>query len=136
MSDKTIKVLVVEPMKPCRVQEIDGSLESMQAIVGGYIETVSPFTEPVSIVCNEEGKLQGLPLNRPLVDQHGVPYDFLCGTFFLAGVEGEHFVSLTDDQIRVYKSIYDNVMVLTAEKELPQATKSTEKKKGGHPHER
>jgi len=136
MSDKTIRVLVVEPMKPCRVEEIGRNLEAMQAVVGGYIEEVTPFTEPVAIVCNEEGKLKGLPINRPLVDRHGVPYDFLHGTFFLAGVEGEHFISLTDDQIRVYKSIYDNMMVLTAEKESSQPAKSAEKKKGGHPHER
>lgn len=132
MSDKTITVLVVEPMKPCRVQEIGGDLESMQAIVGGYIEEVTPFTDPVAIVCNEEGKNQGLPLNRPLTDRHGVPYDFLCGTFFIAGVEGEHFVSLADDQIRTYKELYDNMVVLTAEKEA----KSTEKKRGGNSHER
>ncbi len=132
MDDKTLKVLVVEPMKPCRVQEISDTLEAMQAVVGGYIEEVTPFTEPVAIVCNEAGKLQGLPFNRPLVDRHGVPYDTLCGTFFVAGVQGEHFVSLTDDQIRVYKSIYDNMMVLTAEKDA----KSTEKKKGGNSHER
>lgn len=129
---RTITVLVVEPMKPCRVQEISSDLESMQAIVGGYIEEVMPFREPVAIVCNEEGKNQGLPLNRPLTDRHGVPYDFLCGTFFIAGVEGEHFVSLTDAQIRTYKELYDNMVVLTAEKEA----KPTEKQKGGKNHER
>lgn len=73
MSGK-IQVLVVEPMKPCRVQEIPDTLEAMQAIVGGHIETVTPFTEPVAIVCNEEGKLQDLPINRPLVDRNGLPY--------------------------------------------------------------
>ncbi len=52
MDDKTIKVLVVEPMQPCRVQEIGDTLEAMQAIVGGYIEAVTPFTDPVAIVCN------------------------------------------------------------------------------------
>lgn len=131
-SSRTITVLVVEPMKPCRVQEIGGDLESMQAIVGGYIEEVTPFNEPVAIVCNEEGKLNGLPLNRPLTDRHGIPYDFLRGTFFIAGVEGEHFVSLTDDQIRTYKELYDNMVVLTAEKDA----KSAERKKGGNSHER
>ena len=131
MSGK-IKVLVVEPMNPCRMEEIDHSLESMQTIVGGCIEEVTPFTDPVAIVCNEEGKMLGLPFNRPLVDRHGLPYDILRGTFFIAGVQGEHFVSLTDDQIRCYKELYDNMMVLTAEKEL----KSTGKKKGGNSHER
>lgn len=115
MSDK-IKVLVVEPMQPCRVQEISTGLESMQAIVGGYIEEVTPFTDPVAIVCNEQGKMQGLPFNRPLVDRHGLPYDVLCGTFFIAGVEGEHFISLTEEQIQKYKNLYDNMAVLTAER--------------------
>ena len=113
MSDETIKVLVVEPMKPCRVAEIPDKLEVMQAIVGGYIQEVAPFAEPVVIVCNEEGKLQDLPYNRPLVDRNGVPYDILCGTFFLAGVEGEHFVSLTDQQIPQYKEFYNNIMVIS-----------------------
>lgn len=135
MSDKTIKVLVVEPMKPCRVAEISDQLETMQAIVGGYIEAVTPFTDPAAIICNEEGKLQGLPYNRPLVDRNGLPYDILCGTFFIAGVEGENFVSLTDDQIRVYKDLYDNMMVLTAEKE-PSKEKNARQKKGPHHQER
>lgn len=135
MDDKTIKVLVVEPMKSCRVAEIPDKLEVMQAIVGGYIQEVAPFTEPVVIVCNEEGKLQDLPYNRPLLDRNGLPYDIVCGTFFIAGVQGEHFASLTDDQIRVYKSLYDNVVVLTAEKEPPKG-RDTGQKKGSHHQER
>lgn len=45
-------ILVVEPMKKPTIQEIDGSLESMQRIVGGDIEAVYPFDDPVAIVCN------------------------------------------------------------------------------------
>lgn len=45
-----------------KVIEIDGSLESMQKIVGGYIETF-PLDGPILIVLNEEGKLMNLPLN-------------------------------------------------------------------------
>ena len=120
MSDK-IRVLVVEPGKPCQAREIDGSLEAMQALVGGYIEAVTPFAESIAIVCNEEGKLRGLPCNRPLMDRHGMPYDILCGTFFIAGVDGERFVSLTEEQIQRYKDLYDNVMVLTAERPENQA---------------
>ena len=124
MSDK-IKVLVVEPMKPCWVEAIDHSLEAMQAIVGGYIEEVTPFNDPVAIVCNEEGKLQGLPFNRPLVDRSGAPYDILCGTFFIAGVQGEHFVSLTEEQIGRYKNLYDNLMVIAGDKDRDAGKIST-----------
>ena len=68
-----MKVLVVEPQKPCRVQEIN-SLADMQRIVGGDIEAVYPFQEPVALVCNSEGKLLGLPMNRPLLDEDRLPY--------------------------------------------------------------
>ena len=134
-SERTIRALVVEPMKPCRVQEFPDTLEAMQKIVGGYIQAVYPFPEPVAVVCNEEGKMLGLPYNRPLMDENGLPCDILCGTFFIAGVDGEHFISLTEEQIAKYRSLYDNVMVFTVQKEMPQSEKSKHKKKG-NPHER
>ena len=135
MSDNTIRVLVVEPMKPCEVREIR-DLDDMQKIVGGNIEAVYPFTDPVAVVCNAEGKNLDLPYNRPLCDRSGIPYDILCGTFFIAGAGTEDFVSLTDEQIRSYKELYDNVMVITAEKETPSKKHSQSKKKRGTQHER
>ena len=39
-------------MKKPTIQEIDGSLESMQRIVGGDIEAVYPFDDPVVLVWN------------------------------------------------------------------------------------
>ena len=116
-----MKVLVVEPMKPCEVREIPDTLEAMQAIVGGYIQAVYPFQEEVAVVCNEEGRNLDLPFNRPLIDESGLPYDIVCGTFFMAGFSGEHFVSLTEEQIQKYKVLYDNVVVLTAERPENQA---------------
>ena len=53
----------------------------------------------MAVVCNEEGKNLGLPFNRPLLDEHGLPYDIICGTFFVAGLGAEDFASLTDEQI-------------------------------------
>lgn len=116
-----MKVLVVEPMKPCEAREIPDTLEAMQAIVGGGIEATYPFAEPVAVICNAEGKGLDLPYNRPLVDESGLPYDIVCGTFFLARVEGEHFASLTEEQLQKYKVLYDNVVVLTAERPENQA---------------
>lgn len=111
MSDK-IKVLVVEPEKPSQVQEVPDELKALQALVGGNIDAVYPFDESVAVVFDREGKIKALPFNRPLLDDLGEPYDILCGTFFITGVSGENFVSLTDDQIRRYKELYDNVMVV------------------------
>ena len=65
-----MKVLVVEPLKPCYVREIEG-LQAMQEIVGGHIEAIYPYEEQVAVIANEEGKLLGLPYNRPLLDEHG-----------------------------------------------------------------
>ena len=134
-----MKVLIVEPMKPCYVREISG-LNDMQEIVGGHIEAIYPFKEQVAIIANEEGKILGLPFNRPLSDERGVPYDIVCGTFFLAGLGAEDFVSLTDEQIQRYKSLYDNVQVLpvrTATREQGRIVGDQHiKKKGKSDHER
>ena len=99
-----MRVIVVEPKKKPMVRDIDAGLESMQKIVGGPIEAVYPFDEPVALICNEEGKLLNLPLNRALRDQDGSVYDIISGTFFLcaASPDSEHFESLTDQQVKTY----------------------------------
>lgn len=134
-----MKVLVVEPQKPCRVQEIE-SLPDMQQLVGGDIEAVYPFQEPVALVCNSEGKLLGLPMNRPLLDKDYLPYDIIRGTFFVAGLGQQDFVSLTDEQIQRYKSLYDNMQILpvrTAAGEQGRIVGDQHiKKKGKIDHER
>ena len=121
-------------MTPPTVQEIDGSLESMQKIVGGYIQAIYPFDDPVAIVCNDEGKLLGLPMNRALTDDHGVPYDIVCGTFFITGVGCEDFISLTEQQIEKYQKKYANEMVFSVPVR-PEPQKNHPKKEK-HEHER
>ena len=134
-----MKVLVVEPQKPCRVQEIE-SLADMQQLVGGDIEAVYPFQELVAVVCNADGKALGLPMNRPLLDKDYLPYDIIRGTFFIAGLGQEDFISLTDEQIQRYKSLYDNVQTLpvrTATGEQGRIVGDQHiKKKGKIDHER
>jgi len=112
-----MKILVVEPMKEPYAKEIQGTLEEMQAIVGGYIQAVYPFEDPVAVVCNDEGKLMGLPYNRLLRDDSGRPYDVLCGTFFVAGLGEENFTSLPDRLMEKYKAMYSKEMLLPFPKE-------------------
>ncbi len=101
-----MKVLVIEPGKCSEEKEIGGSLADMQQLVGGYIQVVYPFAEEVALVCNEEGKLQGLPLNRALRDSEGELYDIISGTFFLcaAPADSENFESLTEEQVKRYSA--------------------------------
>ena len=130
---KQMRILVVEPTKDPYVKEIDGSLESMQSVVGGYIQAVSPFEDPtVVLVCNEDGKIVGLPENRFLRDSTGRPYEIIHGTFFLAQGCGEEFCSLTDKQIQTYTRLYTNekLFVMQRGKVLNQP------KKGKSTHER
>ena len=99
-----MRVIVVEAKKKPMVQDIGSDLESMQKIVGGSIEAVYPFADSVALICNEEGKLLNLPLNRALRDDDGEVYDIISGTFFLCAAppDSEHFESLTDQQVKTY----------------------------------
>ena len=104
-----MKILKIEPGKPPEPTEIDGSLASMQALVGGTIQAIYPFSEPVAIICNDEGKLLGLPPNRALRHPRtGEVYDILCGTVFLCGAPPEEgtFQSLSDAQIERYRQAF------------------------------
>ena len=105
MPDAAMRVLVVEPERRPEIREIDGSLESMQKIVDGYIQAMYPFDNSVALVCNDEGKLLNLPANRGLRDENGRIYDIVCGTFFICGAPAgsDHFVSLTPEQIERYR---------------------------------
>lgn len=109
-----MKVVVVEPMKKPYVQEIDGSLASMQKLVGGTIQAVYPFEDAVALICNDEGKLLNLPYNRFLYDDQKQPYDVICGTFFVVGLGKENFKSLTIQQIRTYSDMYSREFILPA----------------------
>ena len=100
-----MRILLIKPGEvPCPA-EIAPTLEAMQSVVGGPIQAVYPFAEPVALICHEEGKLLGFPLNRALrhPDSHEI-YDVIAGTFFLCGAppESEHFESLTEEQMERY----------------------------------
>ena len=100
-----MRILVVEPERRPAVKEIDGSLKTMQNIVGGYIQAIYPFDDSVALVANDDGKFMNLPANRGLRDKNGKIYDIVCGTFFICGApaDSDHFISLTPEQIERYQ---------------------------------
>ena len=103
----TIQVVLVEPGKLARIAEVGTTLEAMQRTVGGSIEAYYPFEEQVCIVCNEEGKINGLPLNRAIRDEetHEI-VDAIAGTFFICDCSGESFGSLSKEQQKRYLEKY------------------------------
>ena len=103
----TIQVVLVEPGKLARIAEVGTTLDAMQQTVGGDIEAYYPFEEQVCIVCNEEGKINGLPLNRAIRDEDTNEIaDVIAGTFFICDCRGESFGSLSKEQQNRYLEKY------------------------------
>lgn len=98
--EKNIKVLIVEPKKEPYVKEIDNTLEEKQKIVGGLIEFVE-LEETVDLICNDEGKMNNLEMNRIITN------DIICGTFIICGQKDGDSISLTDEKIEKYKKYFN-----------------------------
>lgn len=95
----TIDVIMVEPGKEARVMTMNDSLEAMQDAVGGLIEEYMPFEDEVALVCNDEGKLLGMPPSRTIRSDDGQVVDVIAGPFFIAyaPIESENFLSMPDE---------------------------------------
>lgn len=81
-----IKIIVCEVGKLAREDVIENKLEKMQEKVQGYIECFD-LDEKTTIVCNDEGKINGLPLNRAIRDEDGKIQEVIAGDFFIAGFD-------------------------------------------------
>lgn len=96
---KTLKVVLCKPNEEAVITKIDGSLEGMQKVVNGFIEMVW-LKDGVVAICNEEGKLNGLDLNRALFNEEHELVDIIAGTFFVVAApdDSDSFASLSDKQ--------------------------------------
>ena len=103
MAENTLSVLKIAPGQHPQQVEIDNDLKALQQAVGGTIAAVYPFADPVAIICNDEGKLMGLPLNRALRDENGQTYDVLTGNFLVVGLGKEDFASLSPELAQKYE---------------------------------
>ncbi len=101
-----MKVLMVEPHKNAYEAEIENDLNAMQKAVGGSIEAACFFDEPVVIVCNEEGKINGLKLNRSVRNEDNEIVDIVAGTFFICELNEDSFDSLTAEHMEKFKKIF------------------------------
>ena len=107
MSEKKIKVLKIEPGQAPQVKEIQNDRASLQAEVGGLIECIS-FPNGCVAVCNEEGKLNGMPPNRRL------GADIICGPFFICDTtRNGNFTSLGKSKIAEYSQLFADIPEFT-----------------------
>lgn len=140
-----INVLIVEPGKEPRREVIDSGLESMQGIVGGCIENAYFYEDPVAIVCNEDGKNIGLPLNRAVRDDKGEMLDIIAGTFIITGLGESCFASLPDDLMDKYEKQFKQpetfirmgrgIMAIPIEPKKPKLENALEKKNPSVSHD-
>jgi hypothetical protein len=99
----TIRVVVLEPNKVARVADIDSSLKGMQRFVSGTIEAYYPFEDQVCFVVNDEGKINGMPLNRGVYGEDKEMLDIIAGPAFICDCSGENFGSLSEEQLKRYQ---------------------------------
>ena len=99
-------VSVLEGKDPV-VMEIDDTLEAKQKLVGGLIEIV-PYKDDLLLICNEEGKIKGLPLNKAIYSDRGELVDIIAGTFFMcyAPIDSEKFLSLPKGLAEKYEKYF------------------------------
>lgn len=95
-----MKIVVKNVNELPEVRRINGELKEMQDIVGGYIEAfhVSPN---ILCVCNEEGKIQNLPVN------FNFNKDYICGNVFFVAEGEEDFESLNSQQIAFLMDVFN-----------------------------
>ena len=103
LKEEKIKVLLCEPGKVARVTEITNTLDGLQAAVKGDIEAFYPFEEAVCIVCNEEGKYNGMDPNRAVYGENHEIMDVIFGPFFICDCSGQNFGSLDREQLERFK---------------------------------
>ena len=88
-----MRAIIKEVGKSPRVEVINNDLETFKTLVGGYIEVVT-MEEGILLICNEEGKINGLPPN------FSIGYDVIVGTAVFVAFDGkEDFTSLSDTQM-------------------------------------
>lgn len=105
---RDLNLLLVKPNELPKKITIKNTLKEKQKLVDGLIEYVYlPNCNDVVLICNEEGKLLGLPPNRD------IGYDIVCGDFLIVGDDPElgEDRSLTEEQITKYSKMFDELSI-------------------------
>jgi hypothetical protein len=121
MKEKKIQALMIPPKAHPMEVTLQNHLDALQKAVSvgtdyqGLIEVI-PLERGVCLICNEEGKFNGLAPNRRFGD------DILCGTFYIVGENkrGE-FTSLPPEYVAKYCQLFWMYEDIDPEEILPMA---------------
>lgn len=97
-----ITAFIKKPGVPGAVEIIDASLDSLQKIVGGYIDAV--YIDDFALVVNEEGVLKGLPYNA-----HVSGYD-LVGTIIVMRAGDDDFEAITPEDVPIIRAMFETTV--------------------------
>ena len=100
--DNLLNVVYVEPNKPAYAAEVEHTLEGEQRAVRGMIECIYCHDDNTCVVANEEAKLIGMEGNRRFGDGKSI----IAGPFFVVGLQGDGFRSLTEEEQAKYLEKY------------------------------
>lgn len=129
-----IAIIVCEVGKEARIGSVENELEELQNVVGGDIEFFD-LDDEISIICNEESKINGMRLNRVIRDEENKIIEVMAGDFMIVRSDYEtgDIKSLTEEQIanliEKYKypeHIYQINDVILAEKYKPRNNEITD----------
>jgi hypothetical protein len=106
---QALKVSVEGTTEVVDLDAPEGSLKVLQEAVGGWVEAVD-LNDEVTLWCNEEGKLEGLPTHPSATRFFQAAFntqDWIAGNIILTGgVDDEgDTLGLTDEQIQKYSFI-------------------------------
>lgn len=93
--EKTLRCVVYRCGEEPTIEEIPNELHALQELVGGYLERI-PLYDNMVILCDDDGKMKRLPLNRTV---GRIP---IVGTFILVGEKGSEFCSLAEWQTKLF----------------------------------
>lgn len=128
--EREITVLACYPGKSAEVITIPNTLKAKQEFVGGYIEAAYPSSDPIAIIMNEEGKIDGLPLNRALYTEDGQMYDIVAGPMMVVGLTEDDFGSLRGNLLEKYAEKFKHPEKFMQFGDQIMALKIPEKKQG------
>ena len=93
-------LLICEKQEP-KALSVPHTLGGFQELVGGPIEVVEPFNDNVVLVCNENARCDGKPVNRIINEKLDV-----CGDFFLCGCSESNLTDLPEEKLFKYASLF------------------------------
>ena len=96
-----MKILLIRAKENPVLRDVPHHLSIFQQLVGGRIEVVEPFDDPVVLVCDESGRNNGKPVNRVINDHMDI-----CGDFFLCGHDGEGLSNFPVELASKYISLF------------------------------